>query len=164
MVTSYLAADMFFRCDDLVHVGSQSGVQWSSLGLTGFNQCLKLSTGLRQHLPVHGIRDLEERVVQVRNWTLCLQYSMSTEHSTVQYKLTSIQFLCLCCSFPFSRGPIVFFSSGVRVSITRLAKICTQIHTINLLFLITLIHFDIYLYSVYFYMPENKKNISCLIA
>lgn len=60
-VTSYLAADVFLRCDDLVHVGSQSGVQWNSLSLTGFDQCLILTCGLGQHLPVHRIRDLEER-------------------------------------------------------------------------------------------------------
>lgn len=59
LVTSYLAADMFFRRDDLVHVGSQSGVQRSSLDLTGLHQCVILTGGLRQHLPVHRIRNLE---------------------------------------------------------------------------------------------------------
>lgn len=61
MVTSYLAADMFFRRNDLVHVGPQSGVQRNSLGLTGFDQRFILTRGLRQHLLVHRIRDLEER-------------------------------------------------------------------------------------------------------
>lgn len=61
LVTSYLAADVLFRRDDLVHVGSQPGVQWNSLGLTGFDQCVILTGGLRQHLPVHCIRDLEEK-------------------------------------------------------------------------------------------------------
>lgn len=59
LVTSYLAADMLFRRDDLVHVSSQSGIQWSSLDLTGFRQCIILTGGLRQHLSVHGIRNLE---------------------------------------------------------------------------------------------------------
>lgn len=58
--TSYLAADVFFRCDDLVHAGSQAGVQRAPLGLAGLHQSLVLTGGLGQHLFVHGIRDLEE--------------------------------------------------------------------------------------------------------
>ncbi len=51
--------------------------------------------------------------------------SASCQHCTVKQELTSIQFLCLCCIFPFRRGPITFLNSGWRVSITRLARICT---------------------------------------
>lgn len=41
-------------------------------------------------------------------------------------ELTSIQLLCFCCIFPLRRGPIVSLRSEWRVSITRLAKICTE--------------------------------------
>lgn len=41
-------------------------------------------------------------------------------------ELTSIQLLCFCGIFPFRRGPIMSLRSEWRVSITRLAKICTE--------------------------------------
>lgn len=63
-VTSYLATDVFLRRDDLVHVGSQSGVQRDSLDLAGFHQSVVLVGGLTQHLSVYRIRNLEGRVVQ----------------------------------------------------------------------------------------------------
>lgn len=125
MVTSYLAADVLFSRDHLVHVGSQHGIQLRSLDLTGFGQCFVLTGGLSQHLLVHRIRDLEERVMALFEPLLCL-YIISAVHFTVKQELTNIQFLCLCCIFPFRRGPITFLSSGWRVSITRLARICTH--------------------------------------
>lgn len=51
---------------------------------------------------------------------------MSAVHCAVKQELTNIQFLCFCCIFPFRRGPITFLSSGWRVSITRLARICAH--------------------------------------
>lgn len=85
LVTSYLAADVLFGCDNLVHVSSQSGIQLNSLGLTGFDQCFILTGGLCQHLSVHCIRDLEERVVQKHNrFGCCLSFcSMSAVLWTV---------------------------------------------------------------------------------
>lgn len=53
LLTSYLATDVFLRRDDLVHVGSQSGVQLDPLDLAGLHQGVELAAGLREHLPVH---------------------------------------------------------------------------------------------------------------
>lgn len=84
LVTSYLAADMFFRRDDLVHVCSQSGVQWSFLSLTGFDQRLILSAGLSQNLPVHCIGDLEKRErTLLDSWTF-VQRVCRAPYSVIQ--------------------------------------------------------------------------------
>lgn len=119
LVTSYLAGDVLFGRDDLVHVSSQSGIQRSSLDLTGFRQCIILTGGLRQHLSVHGIRNLEGE-------SRLEPFGLDSFGSLCRKILTSIQFLCFCCIFPFRRGLITFLSSGWRVSITRLARICSH--------------------------------------
>lgn len=60
--------------------------------------------------------------------------------------LTSIQFLCFCCIFPFRRGLITFLSSGWRVSITRLARICSNTDYSMSFFLLN--PFNIYYYDL----------------
>lgn len=52
---------------------------------------------------------------------------LGLQRRKMNHRLTSIQFLCLCCSFPFRRGPIMLLTSGWSVSITRFARICTQV-------------------------------------
>lgn len=50
---------MLFRCNKLVHVSSQPGVQWNPLDFACFHQSVILAGGVTQHLPVHRIRNLQ---------------------------------------------------------------------------------------------------------
>lgn len=124
VATSYLVGDVLFGCNDLVHVGSQPGVQRDSPGFARVHQLSVLAGGVTQHLPVHRIRDLrgEKRSVMFI-WVL---FSSLPPPRVRLRELTSIQLLCFCCIFPFRRGPIVSLRSEWRVSMTRLAKTCTE--------------------------------------
>lgn len=71
-------------------------------------------------------------------------------------ELTSIQLLCFCCIFPFRRGPIMSLRSEWRVSITRLAKICTE-KAVKISFWILLLHFLLHV------TKKNKQSIIVLL-
>jgi len=76
----------------------------------------------------------------------------------VRWELTNIQCFCLCCSFPLRRGAITLLSSGWRLSITRLARICAHTQYISVFTHIPLIlcfknyyHFFVQKYTKYYF-------------
>lgn len=130
--TSDLAGHMLLGGDYLVHVRAYGSLQRGTSCLTALHYGFVLGLRLTLNQTVHGVRNLISRTHTHAHTPLECMWILTALQIpsilivlliSVNWSITSVQFFCLSCSFPFRRGLIRSLSSGSSFSITKLARI-----------------------------------------